>query len=175
LWGVETAAQGRKASGVEEGSIMLGFHRSQHEGGDMKKQALTLVGVLGLLLVAGSAFAQTRGTLLADVPFNFTVNRTTMPAGPYTISTMGTGNGVLLIQGQDSKAVKLVTANAAQAATPANRTKLVFHCYGGDHCFLYQIWVAGATRGQELPKGNVEREVAANINSRNVTVMASTR
>ncbi len=142
----------------------------------MKKQALTLVGVLSLLLVAGSALAQTRGQIRADVPFNFTVNHTNMPAGPYIISTIGNGNGVLLVQSQDTKAATFVTPNAVEALKASNRTKLVFHCYGGDHCFLYQLWVSGAARGQQLPRSAVEREVAANIiNSRNVDVIASNR
>ena len=141
----------------------------------MKKQALTLVGVLSLLLVAGSALAQSRGDITADVPFNFTVNQTTMPAGSYRISTLGNGNSTLLIQNRDAKAVKLVSPNAVEALKPANKTKLVFHCYGGDHCFLYQIWVSGAVRGQQLPKSDVEREVAANTTSRNMDVIASTR
>ena len=41
----------------------------------MKKQVLSLVGVLSLLLVAGSAMAQ--NWVVANVPFSFSVNRTT--------------------------------------------------------------------------------------------------
>jgi hypothetical protein len=140
----------------------------------MKKQALTFVGVLSLLVAAGSAFAQTQ-TIAANVPFNFSVNGTSMPADSYTISDVGNGGNVLLIRSTDAKAVKLITPNRAESTQPSQRTRLLFHCYGGDHCFLYQLWVSGARIGRELPKSSYENEVAANIRARDVPVMASTR
>jgi hypothetical protein len=140
----------------------------------MKKQALSLVGVLSLLLVAGSAFAQA-GSIQGNVPFSFTASNTTFPAGAYTISPVGT-TGVILIKGPDKSALKLVTPNAVQSMAPADRTKLVFHCYGGNHCFLYQLWIAGQERGRQLPKSSVEKELAtASLASKNVTIVASAR
>jgi hypothetical protein len=161
-------------SSVEEGSLLLGFRR-RHKGGDMKKQALSLVGVLGLLLAAGSAMAQTR-KIVADVPFNFIVNGTTMPSGPYSVVKTERGNTVLIIRNESGKAANIVTANAAESAKPADETKLVFHCYSGrDHCFLYQVWVQGMKRGQQLPKTSLEKELAANISSRDIPIVASIR
>lgn len=138
----------------------------------MKKQALTFVGVLSLLLAAGSALAQTQ-EIRADVPFNFTVNRATLPAGQYTISNIGNGGSTVLIQSEDGRTVKLVNANRAESLNAADRTKLVFHCYGRNHCFLYQAWVEGMHRGMELPRGAVEKEVAANLRSSDMPVIAS--
>ena len=141
----------------------------------MKKQALTFVGVLSLLLVAGAAFAPT-GSIQSNVPFGFTVSGTAFPAGAYTISPLGVGNGAFRIQGADKRADKLVTPNAVQSNEAADRTKLVFHCYSGrDHCFLYEMWIAGATRGRQLPRSSVEKELAASLESKNVTVVASAR
>jgi len=137
----------------------------------MKKQVLALAGVLSLLLVAGTALAQS--PITADVPFNFTVNKTSMPAGKYSISNVGTDSSTLLIQSKDRQYSKLFLPNRAEAPTVAQRTKLVFHCYGKDQCFLYQIWVQGAKRGRELPPSSFEREIAANQDSRNVPVLAS--
>jgi len=138
----------------------------------MKKQILSVVGVLSLMIVAGSALAQNR--VQANVPFNFTVNRTTMPAGEYDISTVGSGN-TLLIQSNDKKSVKLVTPNRAETSSPSKTTKLVFHCYGKDQCFLYQIWVQGMNRGREFPKSSLENEIEAKLRSRDVPVIASAR
>ena len=138
----------------------------------MKKQILSLVGVLSLMLVAGSALAQSR--VEADVPFNFTVNRTTMPAGAYTLSPVGSGEA-LLIQSKDRQSVKLAMPNRAQISAPSKTTKLVFHCYGKDQCFLYQIWVQGMNRGRELPKSSLENEIEARLRSRDVPVIASAR
>jgi len=136
----------------------------------MKKQVLSLVGVLSCMLVAGSALAQDQ--IRAEVPFNFNVNRTAMPAGEYAVTNVGTG-GTLLIRSKDSKSVKLVTPNRAETSEPAKSTKLVFHCYGKDQCFLYQIWVQGMKRGRELPKSSLENEIEANLRSRDVPVIAS--
>ena len=138
----------------------------------MKKQVLSLVSVLSLMLVAGSALAQDR--VQADVPFNFTVSHTNMPAGEYTLSTVGSGN-TLLIQSKDRKTAKLVNNNRAEISSPSKATKLVFHCYGKDQCFLYQIWVQGMNRGRELPKSSLENEIEARLRSRDVPVIASAR
>ena len=139
----------------------------------MKKQVLCLVGVLSLLLVAGSALAQ--NTIVANVPFSFSVNSTTMPAGEYTVSSVGSGNS-LLIQSQDMKTAKLVIPFSAGASKPSADSKLVFHCYDGrEHCFLYQIWVQGKDRGRQLPKSSHENEVAARVRSNDVPVIASVR
>src|SRR6202008_3378256 len=96
----------------------------------MKKQALSLVGVLSLLLAAGSALAQS-GAIRADVPFSFTVNGTTMPAGPYTVSQIANSinTNTLLIQSDNGKEVKLVIPVRVESRKTAARSKLVFHCY----------------------------------------------
>jgi hypothetical protein len=138
----------------------------------MKKQALSFIGVLSLLLLAGSAFAQS--TVQSNVPFNFTVSNTTLPAGAYTISPVGISN-VILIKGADKNAMKLVTLNSVQALNRAERTKLVFHCYGRNHCFLYEVWVAGQSKGQQLPKSAAENELSASLDSKNVIVLANAR
>ena len=111
----------------------------------MKKQILSMVSVLSLTFVAGSALAQNR--VEANVPFNFTVNRTNMPAGAYVITALGSSGNNLLIQSHDKNAAKLVMPNHAEISSPSKTTKLVFHCYGKDQCFLYQIWVEGMRRG----------------------------
>jgi hypothetical protein len=168
---VVRAADPDKGSGKRE-EISSAELPPFHKGGNMNKRVLSLVGVLSLLLVAGSAVAQ--NTILADVPFNFTVNRTMMPAGQYSVSNVGAGD-TLLIQSQDKKTVKLVTPNRAEISTPSRSTKLVFHCYGKEQCFLYQIWTEGKSRGRELPKSSIENEVAASLRSNDVPVIASAR
>jgi len=138
----------------------------------MKKQILTLIGVLGLLLSAGSAFAQTT-KIKVDVPFNFVVNRTLMPAGTYMISSVGMG-GTLIFQGLDNNALKLVNASYDAASKPSENTKLVFRCYG-ERYFLSQIWSAGSDRGRRLPKAAAETEVAMDFTPHDVILVANLR
>jgi hypothetical protein len=138
----------------------------------MKKQLLILVSVLSLLLATGSAFAQSR-SIKANVPFNFVINRTTMPAGAYTITSVGTGE-TLRVQGVDNKAIMLVNANYAQAGHASAKTKLVFRCYG-DRYILSQIWTEGSDRGRQLPKAAAESELARDFTAHDVILVASLR
>lgn len=139
----------------------------------MKKQVLTLIGVLTLVMATGAAFAQSH-EIRADVPFNFVVNHVELPSGRYAITTMGGANQVLIIRGLNTKAVKAVTANRTQAKTPADRTKLVFRVYG-DRYFLSQVWTEGSDQGRALPKSDLEYETALDTTSRDVILFASVR
>jgi hypothetical protein len=142
----------------------------------MKRQAFSLMSLLTLLLVAGSAIAQTvhvRG----NVPFNFAVGSKTFPAGTYDVGTIGRGDRkTLLLQSRDANASIMVNINAAETLKPADKTKLVFNRYGNRY-FLSQIWVAGETRGHQLPKTSREKEmardVAQNLTQGRVEIMAS--
>jgi hypothetical protein len=142
----------------------------------MKKQALTIVGVLSLLLAAGSAFAQMNGpTIQANIPFKFVVDRQALPAGDYTISRLGNSEPALVIRSADGKEVKIALCNRLEALQPAAKTKLVFRRYGTDRYFLSQVWVAGSDSGRQLPKSAHENEVAMDFTSSDVIVMASLR
>jgi hypothetical protein len=128
----------------------------------MKRQAVSLISLLSLLLVAGSAIAQTIH-VRANIPFNFAVGNKTFPAGTYDVGTIGNGNTkVLLLQSRDSNSSMMVGSNATQNLEPANKTKLVFNQYG-DRYFLSQIWVVGETRGHQLQKSSREKEVATEL------------
>src|SRR5205823_2828657 len=68
-------------------STNVRLHHSRAGRGSMKRQAFSLVTLLSLLLVAGSAIAQTvhvRG----NIPFNFAVGNKTFPAGTYYVGTI---------------------------------------------------------------------------------------
>ena len=138
----------------------------------MKKQLLALVG-LGLLLATASASAQT-APLKANIPFNFIVNKTTLPAGEYTLQRLGSSQTIMLIQNTESQITKVVLPNACASQHPSERTKLVFRRYG-DRYFLAQIWTAGANRGRELPKSKLETEVALDYPVQNVVLAATLR
>src|SRR5215468_2914922 len=104
---------------------MRDLHHSRAGGGSMKRQAFSLVSLLSLLLVAGSAIAQTVH-VRADIPFNFAVGNKTYPAGKYTIRTIGDrSNEVLCLRAGDGNASMMILSNATESLTPADKTKLV--------------------------------------------------
>ena len=72
----------------------------------MKNQLFALIG-LGLLLATASAYAQT-GVVKANVPFNFIVEKTELPAGQYTIQALGSTGNAMTIQSPDREVVKMI-------------------------------------------------------------------
>jgi hypothetical protein len=138
----------------------------------MKNQLFALIG-LGLLLATASAYAQT-GLVKANVPFNFIVNKTELPAGQYTIQPLGFSGVAMTIQSTDNKVINTVLPHSCESAEAQKTSKLVFHRYGSRY-FLAQIWTEGNNRGQELPRSGRESEVAMDYPVQNVVVVASLR
>jgi hypothetical protein len=138
----------------------------------MKNQMFALIG-LGLLLATASAYAQT-GVVKANVPFNFIVNKTQLPAGAYKIQPLGITASAMAIQSPDGKVVKAFLPNECTSLQAQKTTKLVFRRYDTQY-FLAQIWKAGNDRGQELPASGLETEVARDRPAQSVVVIATLR
>ena len=139
----------------------------------MKNQMFALIG-LGLLLATASAYAQT-GVVKANVPFNFIVEKTSIPAGTYLIQPLSGSSQAMAIESADRKVIKLVLPNTCESSMAQEKTKLVFHRYG-DQYFLSQVWVEGNNRGTELRKTQRESEVAMSYPApQDVVVVATLR
>jgi hypothetical protein len=138
----------------------------------MKNQMFALIG-LGLLLATASAYAQT-GVVKANVPFNFIVNKTQLPAGEYKILPLGITGSALSIQSPDGKVIKAFLPNACTTSETPKTSKLVFHRYGAQY-FLAEIWEAGNDRGQELPASGLETEISRDHPAQSVVVVATLR
>ncbi|PYX85616.1 MAG: hypothetical protein DMG70_02940 [Acidobacteria bacterium] len=129
----------------------------------MKKHLFTLAVVGALLLTVGSAYAGIGSDhmLVANVPFDFTVGATTLPAGQYIVQYIGTSNKTLLIRGSLPNASVIVLATDTEATKAAAQSLLVFHRYGQQY-FLSRIVVEGSTRGHQLGRSKREVEMARN-------------
>lgn len=140
----------------------------------MKRQIVSLVSVLGLLLVAACANAQSVN-VKANVPFDFMVGKSTLPAGEYSIQSISSGTSDLLaIRGGKTNQM-LTSANHAETLNPSKNSRLVFHKYG-DQYFLSQIWLQGERAGREFRITRREAEVAKNVpTSEDVIVLAALR
>jgi hypothetical protein len=138
----------------------------------MKKQLFALVG-LGLFLATASASAQTVW-LKTNIPFNFIVNKAELPAGEYTLRSLGSSDTGMLIQSTDSQIAKMVLPSVCASSKVPTASKLVFHRYGSEY-FLAQIWRAGYEQGKELPKSSRETEVAQDYPVQNVVLAATLR
>lgn len=107
----------------------------------------------------------------ANVPFSFTVNRATLPAGEYSLKSMDEQGAALAIRDLNSKTANLVLSSSCRSPKSASQTKLVFHRYG-NHYFLSQIWIEGSEAGRELRPSAGEKEMARNVSMQEVVLVA---
>ena len=138
----------------------------------MKRNVLLLAAALALLVTTGAS-AQTIN-LKANVPFSFVVDRTTLPAGEYSVESIANSEGVLTIRGVDTKTARLIMSHACESVKAASHAKLIFHRYG-DQYFLSQVWVGGNNRGHELLPSAREKEVAKDFRAEKVMLAVAGR
>jgi hypothetical protein len=131
------------------------------------KNLRSILAVLAVLLMATTAHAQ-QTKVTATVPFNFIAGDRVYPAGDYSISS----NGSVLRITNDEKSELMLSHACESLIVPAD-TKLVFDGIGGNY-FLRQIWVAGDSRGRELPRSHTEARLAQNhVKSESMIVAAN--
>ncbi len=122
----------------------------------MKKQMTTIVATVTLiatLTVAGLAGLGT--ALTANIPFEFTVNGKTLPAGNYQV-LKGTNPGTLIIRNTEKKTAAAAIARNVESGK-SGKASLSFRRYGNQY-----FW-AGASDGNaanELPVSQAERRTA---------------
>ena len=112
--------------------------------------------VFAIALFATAALcvqAQT-ATMSANIPFEFRVGKSLMPAGEYTVNQTAS---VLKLTGP--KAVIVLTATGQRRSTDKPST-LVFNRYGNDY-FLAKVWAPFASTGSVLRPTRVEQEMVA--------------
>ena len=124
------------------------------------------------VLAAWSAFGQFSWAnhVEADVPFDFMVGDTMFPAGQYTVGPIAE-QSTLVIRGADARS-KFAMSHAIDTRKLPSTSKVVFHKYG-ERYILTQIWVQGESRGRELPKTRLEKELASGARAESVAVVAS--
>ena len=125
----------------------------------MKKQVLTAVALLSLLVTLVMSGYANSGRILVDIPFAFTAGKVTLPAGKYVVEQTSMIGNVLRIRAVEGKGQTYLNTMSNDTARMAqSKAQLVFHRYG-DTYFLSQIWEPGSTVVQELPKSAAEREL----------------
>lgn len=119
------------------------------------RYAIVLVVMIAAALV-GTGFGQSGAPLKANIPFDFQVGNTMLPAGEYRLDQM---NSILLLASADNGAHAAIAVRRCETLKGQEKSKLVFHRYGSDY-FLSTIWVAGDNAGREVPTSNREKEIA---------------
>lgn len=122
----------------------------------MKIQALRAFQMLTLLLMLGvtSAHALTGDKVVANIPFDFTVGKTTLPAGEYVVQR-GSSPATLFVQNKETYEAATVLVISVEDRSSLGEAKLVFDRHGNEHS-LSQVW-SGTLTGREIPKPRMER------------------
>jgi hypothetical protein len=125
------------------------------------KTVFLSVGAVALLGATGLS-AQTKAT--ADIPFAFTAQNTTLPAGEYTMSASSTSRDLMLIRTVETNKAILVMAASSESGYRSTRDKsvVVFHRVG-DRYFLAAV-KTDAVCGKVAPS-KLERELTASEGS----------
>jgi hypothetical protein len=126
----------------------------------MKLKIFTTATLFGLLLLP-LAHAQVIRPIQGNIPFNFQVGETVLPAGEYVVSRNGPAGQIFLaIRGLDQKTGAILFLASPELTRSAQNTSLTFHRYGSSTYFLSQVWQGGGQNGNRLPLSKAERVTA---------------
>ena len=117
----------------------------------MKNQIYRAIAIFAIFfgLAVANVEAQTASRVEVQIPFEFTVGKTTLKPGVYTIKRMS-GN-LVQFKNVDGKSSAILNAPVNLSSTDSEATeRLVFNKYGHEY-FLTQIWLT-ADSGRELLK-----------------------
>lgn len=129
------------------------------------------------LMIVAAAVAAAAGTasaqsMIVKVPFSFSVEKSEMPAGNYTVTRLHQSGGqpIFNLRNTDTNRARLIVPLVAvdTGAKAYGDTKLVFRCLEGD-CRLAQIWTGSLAGAYQLapPKGGWDGRIRVEIKSTN--------
>jgi hypothetical protein len=121
----------------------------------MKSKFYGALAMLAAALVLSVPFVQAQ-SVKADVPFAFSLQGQSMPAGNYSI--IAVSDQVLEVWNLDSRHGQLLAKQMSVQSSKDQGPKLVFHKYG-DQYFLSQIWDGQSDTGIQLAESKREKEV----------------
>lgn len=127
------------------------------------------ISTIALFVAAGfatlhSASAQSRLTK-ATIPFAFTVNGTTLPAGTYVVNSLS--SNLVEIKSTDHSHPNSVTVLTSDngAMNPSGSTRLVFEAYGTQY-FLHEIVCPLHSTDAVVPVSKQEKKVRMELASK---------
>ena len=129
-----------------------------------------LLMALCLLVVGGGIVANAQidsaTTITTNIPFDFVVGDTTLPAGTYELSRLDDDvRGVLVLRSVKGRTAVTFDTEPTQTSNDqaVHKTELLFNKVGNQN-FLSQIWVAGDATGRELTPARMEKRLTGGGN-----------
>lgn len=118
----------------------------------MKRNIVILLAVVWLLVAvtpAASQVSETKWT--ANIPFDFFVGSTNMPAGEYIFKSNVQTMRLTVINKATRQKASMFTRHV-ETSNPDERTVLIFQQEDGRHV-LHQIWGGSEVRGHDVVHG----------------------
>lgn len=143
----------------------------------MKKLFYTLTMIVLLVtLFASAAEAQTSNpqTVIAKIPFAFSIGKTNLPAGKYTFTVVNPSSDrrVLEIRNTESHATAMVLTNNVNGIL-ADNAKLVFERYDDQYFFTQAQLPGDATSLAAIRSKSERKHMLANAEKKTVIVISA--
>jgi len=143
-----------------------GDERDIKRSKEMKEKALTTIAItifLTLVSTTKTSAQSVNQQFIAEIPFSFTVENDTLPAGTYRLVVVNPSSDqkvvrISNVEGNRNLMVRMSTVIASENAD----SRLVFRRYG-DHHFLAQAWAGGDSYGLETRKSKSERSIGKDL------------
>jgi len=126
--------------------------------------ALTILGLLAFSL----APAQTAPAKF-DIPFDFTVGKTSLPAGLYTVKALS--DSVMQVESLARPEGVLVITHKTQGKTASENCTLTFHRYGEQY-FMSSLKTPGSDVVREVMSNRHEKDLARRSSGAEILVAA---
>jgi hypothetical protein len=120
----------------------------------MKRMAAIALSIAATFLNVRTAAADDHG-IRVRVPFSFTVNNTSLPAGRYTIESDLSRPSMLIIR-DESDSIKMIDYGMSDTSGMGKTGMLLFHHYG-DQYFLSEIHFSTRSKAIFLPASKLEK------------------
>jgi hypothetical protein len=135
---------------------------------------VTWLVVVMMVALSGMAVSQlmTSTTIVAEVPFQFTVANNIVPAGECEVRAITMDGRTLAIRNTDARVSLVSMFSQTEGKQTASGYALVFNRYG-DRYFLSGIELRGSQITYRLPESKVEAELrAAKVEPTKETLLA---
>jgi hypothetical protein len=133
-------------------------------GGKVAKRrhllALFVAAILALTIYSGKAQAQVIDGLDANIPFQFHVGNSNLPAGEYRIRVLDDSDlTVMEIISADGSSSALFQVQNTDAKSTPDKSELIFNKYG-DQYFLAKMFEEGSSSGSQVVASSYEKKVS---------------
>jgi len=135
----------------------------------MKKEFLKGFTVTLVILVIAFASAvvsnaQSTISVVANIPFEFSVGNKALPAGEYTVQTVPSSNSALMVRSANGKSAAIRLTEESDRTNGKAHAHLQFRRYG-DRYFLTEVWDGFEPTGRRLLRSQEERAIEGELAS----------